>query len=288
MSINDIEKYLSRIGQTREESQYGRTLGIHSPKRTGKTLLGVALIIYYLETLDYVKGVISNVVLNLERIGRYNDYIPLKNIKNIKREEYKNYILFTDEFRRLIDSRMSSSFKNRFISNILSDTGKFKQIHILTDQEASSIDKRIRVNADAVLRPDVNFKTGLCTVTIAPNYRTYFEMDAYDVWGTKVLPFFKFPFREYYDLFDTEQKIDEYVLTFEPKDFTDMFIEWMHDKTYDKRKDIVINKAMLTLWKEEKGISITQTQLSALLQHMYLEREDLNVVRPRGYIKNDG
>jgi len=283
----ELEQYVQNNPYSKE-TQFGRTIGIHNRARTGKTLTAIMLICYYLQRLDYLKGVISNVVLDLKPIGLQDKYVEFKNIKMIKQAEFKNYIIFTDEFRRLCDARMSASFKNIFISNILADTGKFKQIHILTDQEASSIDKRIRVNADAVLRPDVNFKTGLCTVTIAPNYRTYFEMDAYDVWGTKVLPFFKFPFREYYDLFDTEQKIDEYVLTFEPKDFTDMFIEWMHDKTYDKRKDIVINKAMLTLWKEEKGISITQTQLSALLQHMYLEREDLNVVRPRGYIKNDG
>jgi len=277
MSINDIEKYLSRIGQTREESQYGRTLGIHSPKRTGKTLLGVALIIYYLETLDYVKGVISNVVLNLERIGRYNDYIPLKNIKNIKREEYKNYILFTDEFRRLIDSRMSSSFKNRFISNILSDTGKFKQIHILTDQEASSIDKRIRKNADAVLVPQVNFETGRCDVKILKSYRHYFELDAYDMMDQYHEVEWSFPFRKYYNFYDTEQPIDEYLITFEPKDYLDMFVGWMKEKNYYDRKDITISKGLLTLWKEQTGVEISGEQVSALLVYMQLECQEFDV-----------
>ena len=277
MSINDIEKYLSRIGQTREESQYGRTLGIHSPKRTGKTLLGVALIIYYLETLDYVKGVISNVVLNLERIGRYNDYIPLKNIKNIKREEYKNYILFTDEFRRLIDSRMSSSFKNRFISNILSDTGKFKQIHILTDQEASSIDKRIRKNADAVLVPQVNFETGRCDVKILKSYRHYFELDAYDIMDQYHEVEWSFPFRKYYNFYDTEQPIDEYLITFEPKDYLDMFVGWMKEKNYYDRKDITISKGLLTLWKEQTGVEISGEQVSALLVYMQLECQEFDV-----------
>jgi len=277
MSINDIEKYLSRIGQTREESQYGRTLGIHSPKRTGKTLLGVALIIYYLETLDYVKGVISNVVLNLERIGRYNDYIPLKNIKNIKREEYKNYILFTDEFRRLIDSRMSSSFKNRFISNILSDTGKFKQIHILTDQEASSVDKRIRKNADAVLVPQVNFETGRCDVKILKSYRHYFELDAYDIMDQYHEVEWSFPFRKYYNFYDTEQPIDEYLITFEPKDYLDMFVGWMKEKNYYDRKDITISKGLLTLWKEQTGVEISGEQVSALLVYMQLECQEFDV-----------
>jgi hypothetical protein len=95
------------------------------------------------------------------------------------------------------------------------------------------------------------------------------------------LPSFKFPFREYYDLFDTEQKIDEYLLTFEPKDYADDFIGWMQKKGYDRIENVVINKPMLTLWKEENGVSVTQMQLSALLQYMYLERRDLNIVRPR-------
>jgi hypothetical protein len=286
MSINDIEKYLSQIGQTREESQYGRTLGIHSPKRTGKTLLGVALIIYYLETLDYIKGVISNVALNLEEIGRFNDYIPLKNIKNIKREEYKNYIIFTDEFRRLIDARMSGSFRNRFISNILADTGKFSQIHILTDQEASSIDKRIRKNADAVLVPQINFESGRCDVKVLKSYHHYFELDAYDIIDQYHAVEWSFPFRKYYGFYDTEQPIEEYLITFEPKDYLDMFVEWMKEKNYYNRKDVVISKGLLTLWKEQTGVEISGEQVSALLVYMQLECPELDVKGRKKIEKN--
>lgn len=278
LSTFDVEKYLSKIGQTKEEGQFGRTIGIHSPARTGKTLLAVFLTIYYLERLDYLKGVISNVVLNLEKIGRFNDYIPLKNIKNIKKEEYKNYIILTDEFRRLIDARMSGSFKNRFISNILADTGKFRQIHLLTDQEASSIDKRIRRNADAVLVPNVNFRTGMCKVINLPNYDTYFRMDAYGSLDNYNNPDaeFEFEFRKYYGFFDTEQPIEDYVITFEPEDYMDLLLEWMKSKNYDKR-EIPISKGLLILWKEQAGIDITSEQLSALMVYMYLEHPELNV-----------
>lgn len=287
LQTSDVEVYLSKIGQQKNERGYGRTIGIHSPARTGKTLLAVFLVIYYLERLDYLKGVISNVVLNLESIGRFDDYLPLKNIKNIKKEEYKNYIILTDEFRRLIDARMSGSFKNRFISNLLADTGKFRQVHILTDQEASSIDKRIRRNADAILVPAVNFQTGLCRVITLPNYDSYFRLDAYGLLDSYNDPKteFSFEFRKYYRFFDTEQPIDEYVITFEPEDYLELLLEWMKSKGYDKRQ-IPISKGLLVLWKEQTGVEITSEQLSALMVYLYLEHPELNVDY-RGKKKND-
>lgn len=287
ITSKDVELHLSKIGMQRSEAGYGRTIGIHSPARTGKTLLAVFLIIYYLERLDYLKGVISNVVLNLESIGRYNDYIPLKNIKNIKKEEYKNYIILTDEFRRLIDARMSGSFKNRFISNLLADTGKFRQVHILTDQEASSVDKRIRRNADAVLVPNVNFNSGLCKVVTLPNYDSYFRLDAYGLLDSYDDPKteFSFEFRKYYRFYDTEQPIDDYIITFEPEDYLEMLLDWMRLKGYDKR-EIPISKGLLTLWKEQIGVDITVEQLSALMIYIYLEHPELNVDY-RGRKKND-
>jgi hypothetical protein len=289
LHINTIDEYINASVQTErrvaDESQYGRTIGIHSSARTGKTLTMVMLIIYYLTKLPYIKGVISNVVLkNLDKIGFDGVYIPLKNIKQVKKEEYKDYIIATDEFRRLCDARMSSSFRNKFISNILADTGKFRQIHILTDQEASSIDKRVRRNADAILVPFMNFNTGMCTVKVCPSYRKYFEIDAYELWNQYTEIAFEYPFREYYQYYDTEQTIEDYVISFEPKDFSDMFNEWMIKMGYDKREGLVINKPMITLWKEQEGVEITSSQVSALMQYMYLET-DFNI-ETRGRAKN--
>lgn len=204
----------------------------------------------------------------------------MSNIKNIKQDEYKNYLIITDEFRRLIDARMSGSFKNRFISNLLADTGKFKQLHILTDQEASSVDKRIRRNADGVLVPKMDFKSGYCTVTVLPNYDTYFRLDAYGLLDSVTpdeYPQFQFEFRKYYKFFDTEQPIDDYFITFEPKDYVESLLEWMKTKGYNKRDDISISKGLLVLWKEQTGIEITNEQLSALMVYMYLECPELNV-----------
>jgi hypothetical protein len=281
LPIKNIDDYINASVKTErriaDESQYGRTIGIHSSARTGKTLTMVMLIIYYLTKLPYIKGVISNVVLkNLDKIGFDGVYIPLKNIKQVKKEEYKDYIIATDEFRRLCDARMSSSFRNKFISNILADTGKFRQIHILTDQEASSVDKRVRRNADAILVPFMNFTTGMCTVKVCPSYRKYFELDAYELWNQYNEIAFEYPFREYYQYYDTEQTIEDYVISFEPKDYMDLFMGWMSKMGYDKREGLVINKPMITLWKEQEGVEITSSQMSALMQYMYLE-SDLEV-----------
>jgi hypothetical protein len=287
LGVNNIDNYIKESitdnGRKVEENQYGRTIGIHAPARTGKTLTAIVLIIYYMTKLSYIKGVISNVKLkNLDKLGFEGRYIPLQNIKEIKKEEYKDYIILTDEIRRLLDSRMSGTFKNRFISNILADTGKFRQIHILTDQQASAVDKRIRGNSDAVLYPSMNFENGICTVKVVSSYIKFFEMEAYELWNQYDVGF-KFPFREYYDYYDTEQPIEDYVITFEPKDFCEEFLMWMKKHNYDRINNLVIGKPILTLWKEEDGIQVTESQLSALLQYMMLET-DLNV---RGRPKNE-
>jgi hypothetical protein len=253
------------------EQQYGKTIGIHSPKRTGKTLTMVFLIVYYMDLLgDWVKGVISNLDLYMD------NYIPLIDIKMIGRDEYKNYIIATDEFRGLCDSRMSGAFKNLFISNILRDTGKFKQIHILTDQDSHAIDRRIRVNADAVLRPLVDRDTGVCTVKVCPNYRTYFYIEGMDLWDEWDSEFYIEDYPSLFKYYNTEQKLADYVLTFTPEDFYVDFMKWFEEKEYHKQDDIPITSATLKYWKQDSGAPITTEQITALLEYM-LRESDLNV-----------
>lgn len=251
--------------------QYGKTIGIHSPARTGKTLTMVFLILYYMELLgDWIKGVMSNVTLHID------EYKPLTDIKMISRDEYKNYIIATDEFRGLCDSRMSGSFKNLFISNILRDTGKFKQVHILTDQDSHAIDRRIRVNADAVLKPQVDRDTGMVTVKVCPNYKTFFYVEGMDLWNEWNTEFYIEDYPSLFKYYDTEQKLDDYVLTFTPEDFFNDFMGWFEKKGYDKQDDIPITSATLKYWKQDEGVPITTEQITALMEHMVRE-SDLNI-----------
>ena len=253
------------------EQQYGKTIAIHSPKRTGKTLTMVFLILHYMDLLgDWIKGVIGNVDVYVD------GFRPMTDIKMISNDEYKNYIIATDEFRGLCDSRMSSSFKNLFISNILRDTGKFKQIHILTDQDSHSIDRRIRVNADAVLKPQVDRNTGLCTVKVCPNYRTFFYLEGMDLWDEWDSEFYIEDYPSLFKYYNTEQKLADYVLTFTPEDFYEDFIKWFEEKEYDEQENIPVTSATLKYWKQDVGVPITTEQITALLEYM-LRESDLNV-----------
>lgn len=251
--------------------RYGVTIGIHSGARTGKTLTAVMLTLWYLENISDIKGVLSNVIFkNLDKVGMDNKYRPLKDLKKLA--DYKSWIILTDEFRDIIDSRMGTSFKNIFISNILRDTGKFRQIHILTDQDANSIDRRIRVNTDAVLSPRINLREGYCRVYMFPNYDSYYTARGYGMieespnfFDYEIQPFFKF--------FDTEQKIDIYKLRFEPSEYCEMFDEWLTESNYLNHPDFMITNATLKLWKEEKDIEITSSQLSALREYIKYNRD---------------
>lgn len=248
------------------EKRYGVTIGIHNGARTGKTLTAVMLSLYYMLKIKSLKGILSNVFFqNLDELGLDGVYHPLTDIKKISGDEYKDYIIVTDEFRSIIDSRMSGSFKNLFISNILRDTGKFRQIHLLTDQDANAIDRRVRVNTDIVLHPQVNLKSKLCRVKIFEGYDNYYYCRAYgmitewDIW-------FEFPIMDYARFYDTEQKIGEYYLTFKPDEYAEQFLTWIRKHEYDKHPDFTIKNATVNLWKETEGIYINDTQKSALLE----------------------
>jgi len=255
--------------QSKLKTPYGITIGIHNKHRSGKTLTAIYLIILYLIDREYVKGIISNVHLkNLDSLGYGDYYKPLQDIKNIKQEEYKNYILFTDEIRRLVDSRMSPSFKNRFISNLLADTGKFKQIHIYTDQEYGAVDKRIKVNVDAVLYPIIDLRKDRVVVYSFENYRQFelamWEDGFLQKWDAK----FSFTASKFYDYYDTEQPIDDYRLTFTPKEYAVIFFDWLKDTGYEEHTDFKLTGRTINLWKQETGEYINSEQQSALLEWM--------------------
>jgi hypothetical protein len=250
------------------ERKYGRTIAIHAPKRKGKTLTMVMLILHYLELLPYIEGVVSN--LNLKLPSPYDKMCrPITDLKFIP--EYQTHILALDELRNIIDSRMSSSFRNIFISNILKDTGKLEQIFLYTDQDSMSIDKRVRLNVDAVLRPSINFKTGLMTVKTMKNYRHYWEIEAYSAWKLHKDEFY-FPFRQYYDYYDHKQKIEEYFIGFTPKEHYDLFISWFNKRGYTE--EIKITMGTLKLFKTmNPELYLTNDQLSGLMEFMKRETD---------------
>ncbi len=274
-SLNDKQEAFEPIKRHFDSNKraYGVTIGIHAPHRTGKTLTAVALCIYYLFNLSYIKGIISNtnIFLNNLKTDLSDRFIPLQDIKIIKDNEYKSYIIFTDEIRRLVDSRMSTSFRNKFISNLLADTGKFRQIHIFTDQDGSAVDRRVRLNTDAVLYPIMDKQRKICRVKSFPNYSTYFWYERNGIINDWKIEFY-FQYEPYFNLYNTEQKIEDYIIKFTPQDYALDFIDWIKKMGYHKLgDDFKITKSTLILWKETEGIEIGHAQLSALYEFIKLE-----------------
>ena len=248
-----------------DKDRYGITIGIHSPARTGKTLTAVTLSVWWLLDNPFIKGIISNVGLNLKPLNLQDKVKPLSDIKKISGDEYLDYIILTDEFRSIIDSRMSSSFRNMFVSNILRDTGKSRQIHILTDQEGSSIDKRVRRNTDLVLVPRVDRKKDVCIVKMFDSYEQYFLVDAYreiNEWKIQ----FQFKISDWGIYYDTFQKIPVTLITWEPPEYGERFISWTEKTGYDNHPDFFVKTATLNLWKEETGEYISDSQKTALME----------------------
>lgn len=274
-NINEIKDKIEGFRDAKfedDKDRYGITIGIHSPARTGKTLTAVTLGVWWLLDNPFIQGIISNVGLNLNSLGLQDKVKPLTDIKKISGDEYLNYIILTDEFRSIIDSRMSSSFRNMFVSNILRDTGKSRQIHILTDQEASSIDKRVRRNTDLILVPKVDRKKDICTVKMFDSYNQYFTVDAYrEINDWKVQ--FQYKISEWGKYYDTFQKIPPTFITWEPPEYGERFIDWATETGYMEHPDFLVKTATLNLWKEETGEYINDSQKTALMEWLRYNTE---------------
>ena len=263
---------MSSLLNDRLNRQYGITISIHNKHRTGKTLTALMLIVWYLLHRKHVKGVISNIKLDLSFIDMDDKYVPLKDIKMIKEEEYMNYIIFTDEFRRLCDSNMSSSFRNKFISTLLADTGKSKQIHILTDQHGMAVHNRVRENADIIMYPEMRQNNKVCNVKIFEGYRDYFWIKG-NGWMKDWKVEFEYNASPYFKYYNTEEKVEDYLLTFTPEEYAEKFLGWLSRHKYDRHPDFLLKTSTLTLWKEQTGEYISNEQRSALMEWLRYNTE---------------
>src|SRR5712664_2176656 len=81
----------------RGRPEFGDTIAIHGPKRTGKTLLTIFIIVERLrESLevygDYIDAVLSNVTMDFSSIGMQDKFIQFTDIDQVK--DLRNGILF--------------------------------------------------------------------------------------------------------------------------------------------------------------------------------------------------
>jgi len=265
-----LEKDLTEgIDKRFDEYHEGITIAIHNKKRSGKTITCIKLALHYLSELDWIKGVITNVRMNFDMIeGLEKKVLPLENIKYISGDEWRWYLLVTDEFRRICDSRMSSSFKNRFISTLLADTGKLGQIHLLTDQDWHAVDRRVRLNVDYILFPRIirKEKTKLCEVSIFDGYKQFRSVlsfpEVFEEWEDR----FYYPIEPYYQFYDTTQHIEDYIIKFEPEEYSEKFHKWLDKTKYIEHPDFKLKIATLKLWKRETGEYISNEEISGLME----------------------
>jgi len=236
---------------------FGLIVAIIAPKRTGKSLTAIAIIKQWLTNADYVH---SNMWMN------FSKYKQLKDIDDIKNMGGYN-ILFIDELRRYADSRLSGSMKNRLISNLLADTGKQKLNFIFTDQLASAIDTRIRENVDIVLIPQYDVMTGICYVRGVSTMDEYFTL-RYRGLLNAVPIMFCFKGSEYFDYYQTGEKIEDYVMKFKPEKYAKDYLNWA--RVYNPEKHLV---KWVKLWNGIEAVGLSGAECSLL--HSYIELKNL-------------
>lgn len=163
-------------------------IGIIGELGSGKTLS-----LTYMALRNYYKNktIYSNYKLNFP-------YKPISNVDDIV--GMKNGFLCADELWTWVDSRVSGSKKNKFITMVLAKSRK-RGIDIgYTAQYFKSIDVRIRSVTDFIALPKLNDKETICTLPVYSNP------------SFKLQKIFKFRAGQIFKLYDTNEEIEE--LTF--------------------------------------------------------------------------
>lgn len=248
--------------------QYGETFAIHNPKRFGKSLTAVFMIIERLKREAGTK-LLSNMFFDLtplEPIKSNSDYMPLTDIEQIRNIDGR-IIIFVDEMRRLTDSRMAASSKNRFISNLLADTGKSKLDLYYTDQDCKAVDKRVRINVDYILAPYYNHVNGWCRVLMWDKMEK-FEMfqEGWQKWNP---PIFEFAFfaPPYFKFYKTGEKIEDYSIKFKVKRFAKRFVYWCD------KKGLEYTSKSLSLYSTTEGEIFSGKETKAIVTFIELVDE---------------
>lgn len=226
----------------------GECVGVHAPWSKGKTLL----LTFIAKERSEAEGldVLANFYLKGIKSFRFLDDIEL--IKEVRRT-----VIEIDEIRRYADSYLSKGMKARFVSNLLADTGKQSCALYYSDQKATAAPVRLRDNLSFVLQPEFDEDSEWCTVYY------YDSLMNYD-WGNPSF-YFGFYAPDYWNYFDTRQKIEDYKMKFHTDRYVDRFLNWVSDKDYP------INKKILNMWNVEEGEELCASEISAVITKLELK-----------------
>jgi len=243
--------------------EYGDTVAIVGPKRTGKTLTATFLIRNRIanEPKSYL---ISNIAYNMELLGAEDRYIALDDVESISdlSDLHGRFILFIDELRRYADARFSQSKLSRFVSNLLADTGKQKVDFYYTDQDYGAVDKRVRLNVDVIVEPRYYEDNHMCIMLFWDDENKYkLFKNGYESWNP---PMFNAGFwaPSFFKLFDTGQKIEDYEHKFKVRDHTLKISGWFdqYNKSYEKE--------LMNLYCESEGVPLGSSEKDSILSFM--------------------
>jgi len=253
--------------------EYGEAFGVVGPKRYGKTCYVVKCIVDRLCHQAEIRTVYSNVFLDLRSIGLQHKYRPLDDLEILKRigdeeDPFPRDIVFIDEIRRYIDSRMSASQKNRFVNNLLADLGKQKVDFYFTEQDENAIDRRIARNIDYLAAPFYDNKgSGMCTVLLFQSRDHYNEV--MNLGFGKPLYEFAFWCPPYWGFYRTGQKIEDYKFKFKPEIFGKDFLLWLWKNHPERASDA----KLLRYWNTVEGVALNKAEQSAVLTWLELSGE---------------
>ena len=178
--------------------------------------------------------------------------------------EIKQSIILIDELQRYVDSYMSKSQSNLFISNIIADMGKQGCDFYYTNQHHNAAPTRVRTNISFVVYPQYNEVTGWVHVYCFHSITQYLYMN----------PFFYFGFYapDYWDYYDTRYKVEDYVLKFRPQPFIKHFLRWCPDKRIDKDDiyDMRPKKLRdtLKLFDATEGCDLSSNEITLIMTEM--------------------
>lgn len=229
----------------------GLCMGVHAPWGSGKTLT----LTFIAVERNALEGI--PIVANFE-LTKVNPFMFMNDVEIIKEMEYAS--LFLDEIRRYIDSYMSTGMKTRFISNLVADLGKQSCDFYFSDQHYNAAPPRVKVNLNMVAMPEYDEDSQWVTVYLFHSLDDFVYMN----------PFFYFGFYapDYWDYYNTREKIEDYKLKFKAKRYANQFLKWALTEDWVRPKK-TLTKDILNYWNETEGVELSRGELGAV--YIYLK-----------------
>jgi len=246
----------------------GKTVGacvqINGGWSSGKTLVLDFLAVERFEN-EGISG-IANYPLHVPGYKFFNDELEINGKYGIDAlSEIRGEIIQIDELQRYIDSYMSRSQSNLFISNIIADFGKQGNDFYYTNQHHNAAPTRVRTNISFVALPQYDETNGWCTVYLFQSIPKFLWME----------PFFYFGFYapNYWDYYDTRYKVEDYVFKFKSDPFIRDFILWCKSARKISKLDVFDMKTKklrdtLKLWDASEGKELSSGEVSLIMTDM--------------------